>query len=375
MQSTLQAPKTEDTDLTFAHIKERFRTKHVHRMHPYLGKFIPQLVEYFLRRYFKPGDTILDPFMGSGTTLVEASVLGMNSVGIDLSEFNCTISRAKTSIANVPSLEKEIKDVITKIDQFVSSNSYKLNRFSSRSEYLNKWYSERALQELLYFRSIIPNYENQDILRVILSRAARSARQTPHYELDHPKTPVKAPYYCFKHRRMCQPVDEAAKFIIRYCYDALVRVREYQSQRKDVNVQIIHGDTREVNLDGRVDGIFTSPPYVGLIDYHEQHRYAFELFGLSDLSEKEIGALSKRNNGKSVEEYKLDMIRALSNVSRFVKPNGLIFIVVNDKNNIYPEIAAKSGLVIDNVFKRKVIRRTGLRSGEFSENVFVMKKC
>ncbi|MGQ9848402.1 MAG: DNA methyltransferase [Bacteroidales bacterium] len=58
-------------DLTFLSIREFERTKHVHRLHPYLGKFIPQLVEVFLKKYFKKGNTILDPFSGSGTTLIE----------------------------------------------------------------------------------------------------------------------------------------------------------------------------------------------------------------------------------------------------------------------------------------------------------------
>ena len=63
---------------------------------PYLGKFIPQLVEIFLRQYFRKGDWILDPFAGSGTTLVEANILGMNSLGVEISEFNCLIARVKT---------------------------------------------------------------------------------------------------------------------------------------------------------------------------------------------------------------------------------------------------------------------------------------
>jgi len=51
-------------------LPERIRTKHVHRLHPYLGKFIPQLVEVFLRKFFRAGQTVMDPFCGSGTTLV-----------------------------------------------------------------------------------------------------------------------------------------------------------------------------------------------------------------------------------------------------------------------------------------------------------------
>lgn len=73
--------------LSFDYLKEADTTKHVHRLHPYKGKFIPQLVQYFLDSHtddfkkevhFKKGDVILDPFCGSGTTLVQANELGMS---------------------------------------------------------------------------------------------------------------------------------------------------------------------------------------------------------------------------------------------------------------------------------------------------------
>ena len=73
------------------------RTKHVHSLHPYLGKFIPQLVEVFLHRYFAPGDCIYDPFAGSGTTLVEANASARDAVGCDISAFNCLLTRVKTA--------------------------------------------------------------------------------------------------------------------------------------------------------------------------------------------------------------------------------------------------------------------------------------
>ena len=86
--------------LSFDHLREKDTTKHVHRLHPYKGKFIPQLVQYFIDDhtddfkkvvYFKAGDIILDPFSGSGTTLVQAHEMDMHSIGIDISHFSCMI--------------------------------------------------------------------------------------------------------------------------------------------------------------------------------------------------------------------------------------------------------------------------------------------
>jgi len=378
-------------DLSFATVPEYERTKHVHRLHPYLGKFIPQLVEVFLKNYFKPGDFIIDPFMGSGTTLVEANVLNIHSVGIEISQFNCLISRVKIQKYNLELLEKEIKDILEKTKHFSERWQNKslqarlfeedIAHYEIDSEYLNTWLAPRALQEILFYRDQIKNYYYQDVLTVILSRATRSARQIPHYDLARPKKPVKERYYCIKHRRICEPIDEAMKFIERYSLDTIKRIKEFDKLRTAAITKIVQGDSQEVNLweiEGlekvMFDGIFTSPPYVGLIDYHDQHRYAYELFGFEDNADKEIGAASRGRSREAQQQYQNAIIHVFRNMNRFLKPKAKIFVVVNDRDNLYPLIAASCGYTIEKIYHRPVLMRTERDNVRFSESIYFFVK-
>lgn len=369
-------------DLSFSDIKEFERTKYVHRLHPYLGKFIPQLVEVFLKKYFKKNDWILDPFVGSGTTLVEANILGMNSIGIELSVFNTLICKIKTKQYNLEDVENEIKDILARTKKFsklLADKRKTLGRepfdLKTESTYLNKWFSKRALKEILFYRSIIKDYKNKDFLRVILSRATRSARQIYHYDLARPKKPVRERYWCIKHKRYCEPINEALKFINRYSWDTIKRLKEFAKLRTNKKIIILQGDSRKIKLPilNKIDGIFTSPPYVGLIDYHDQHNYAYELFDFKNNDKREIGPMSKGRGQQARDEYKKGIIKVLKNMRKHLKDKAKVFIVVNDKFNMYPEIAEKSGFIIKNVFHRPVMYRTERDNTKFSESIYYLE--
>src|SRR6187551_3441489 len=92
-----------------AELPERERTKHVHRLHPYLGKFVPQLVETLLERYVRPGGRVLDPFAGSGTTLVQALESGHDAVGVDIAAFNALLMRVKTARYDLDALTSDLE--------------------------------------------------------------------------------------------------------------------------------------------------------------------------------------------------------------------------------------------------------------------------
>lgn len=364
-------------------LPERERTKHVHRLHPYLGKYIPQLVEIFLRKYFKQRQTVFDPFSGSGTTLVQANELGIHSIGCDISAFNVMLARAKTKRYSVGTVRREITDILDRVGSIVNKKSAQSELFfgiptlldtsDTHSEYLKTWFAPQALLELLTFRNLIPEYEDQDILKVILSRAARSARLTTHFDLDFPKTPQTEPYYCYKHRRTCQPTQTAFQFLRRYGLDTIKRVEEFAALRTDATVNCIHSDSRTVNP-GSIHGVITSPPYVGLIDYHEQHRYAYELLGIEDRSNEEIGPAARGSSVKAKNTYQDLIVEVFQNALSYMPGGGCMIVIAGDKHELYPEIAARCDVQEEAVLKRHVNRRTGMRANEFYESVFIWKK-
>ncbi|MBU4308175.1 MAG: site-specific DNA-methyltransferase [Nanoarchaeota archaeon] len=457
--------KDLDWGLSFDELKESDTTKHVHRLHPYKGKFIPQLVEYFLDEhinthkkeiYFNQGDIVLDPFMGSGTTLIQSSEIGLHSLGIDVSEFNCLIAKSKLGNYEVSKLNSIAKDILFKTlefskktfdDSFDEELKSKLNEFNKKNfpifefrrkvvqgkinemefgeekleeflrtnkgffekngtkdksclwsekemnSFLNKWFSKRVRQELFYCLKLIEEIEDENIkniMKIILSRTARSCRATSHSDLATLREPQIGPYYCRKHKKLCTPINSISKHLTRYTYDTIKRIKEFSELKKKVYSEVLHGDSRELNIfkevkkqnpkfynllkDKKIDGVFTSPPYVGQIDYHEQHAYSYDLLGIKRKDENEIGPLFKGKGKQAQEEYIEGVSNVLKNVGKFVKDNGNFFIVANDTYNLYPEIARRSGLKIIEKFKRPVLNRTERDRQPYCEMIFRMKK-
>jgi hypothetical protein len=345
-----------------AELPERERTKHVHRLHPYLGKFVPQLVEALLGRYVTPGGRVLDPFAGSGTTLVQCLESGYDAVGVDVAAFNCLLTRVKTSEYDPFALESDLRAALARLDR---------SRVQPQG-YVAEWFAPEAAAELLHFRSLLEEYEHADVLRVILARAARSARLTTHFDLDFPKTPQRDAYWCHKHRRMCAPVQEANKFVRRYLLDTLERLKAFGRVRaRGRTAEIVHGDATEVALPGQLNAVLTSPPYPGLIDYHEQHRYAYELLDLDDRRERELGAAAGGTSRAAIEAYVEGISAVLRRSAEQLVPGGRVLVVVNDRRDLYPVILQRSRLRLAERLERHVNRRTGRRSGEYFESILV----
>ena len=446
--------------LSFSEYKESERTKHVHRLHPYKGKFIPQLVEYFLDPHidefkkeacFRKGDTVLDPFCGSGTTLVQANELGIHAIGVDVSFFNSLISNVKVKIHDLSSLLQAIKQLslnfenyrgdrtnhlferhlLAELNKFNSthfpvpeyrrkvnsgeidekvyslemerifmpifsklSEQYQIAAQSSDDTFMGKWYLVPVREEMSFLFEELKKAEYEpvrDVITIILSRVARSCRATTHADLGTLKEPVTATYYCKKHGKICKPLFSINNWWKRYTVDTLKRLDEFQKLRTDTHQLCLKGDSRKIDvfkevskhypqfartiLAQKIKGIFSSPPYVGVIDYHDQHAYAYEMFGFNRDDGSEIGPLSSGQGKEARNSYTEAIARVLSNSKQFLADDYDIFLVANDKHNLYPEIAKLAHTRIVNQYKRPVLNRVEKdRSTAYSETIFHLKE-
>ena len=261
-----------------------------------------------------------------------------------------------------------------------------------RDGFLNKWFLDNVRKEIDFVYEQIKKIDDdniKNIMYIILSRVMRSCRATTHADLGTLKEPMTTTYYCSKHGKICKPLFSIFKWWQTYSNDTIKRLIDFDSLRTDSKQWCISGDSRTIDIIKEIDddsslsslikrqkirGIFSSPPYIGLIDYHEQHAYAYELFNLKRNDDLEIGPLYKGHGLKAQQSYIDSISQVLNNCKKYLDDDYDIFLVANDKYNLYPTIAQQSDMQIVERYKRPVLNRTEKDKGAYAEIIFHLKE-
>jgi hypothetical protein len=330
-------------------------------IHWYPARFVSQMAAALIGMLSSPGDAVLDPFVGSGTTCVEAQRLGRRSIGIDLNPIACLVSRAKTVASSAQSIRRIVDDLEREAEAQLTAQIRIGGRRFEPSEIpgavqLDKWYSPPVQKDLRALWSLVRDRRGAC---GAIARAAFSAvllpvcRETRHWGYVCDNSTPKGHKDCDVLGEFTRTLDQlAAAYVDR---DADLRLRN-GGEGKIERADLVLGDAQEVlgDVDSRsVNLVLTSPPYFGVSDYVKAQRLSMEWFGfgIEPLRLREIGARSKRHRRSARDDYLKELGAVFEELRRCLRRGGLCAVVVGESAN-------RDAILAD---LREVIGGTGMR--------------
>jgi len=343
--------------LTFALDSFRDKSYLTHNFHPFPAKFVPQIPATLIRRFTEFGETVLDPFCGSGTTLVETIIAGRRAIGFDVNPIACLISRAKVHpldnverdqvINSVHETEFLLRELL--VGKTERINSFKVPEFRNRDH----WFQPHVQRELTAVRSIIwaqPEGRVRDFLSTafsaIIVKVSNQDSDT-RWAAVHKTVAVGATLSSFiaKAREMLERVSELA-------------------QLKPALAQVIEHSVSEPFplTDNCVDLVVTSPPYLNSFDYYLYHKLRMFWLGFDHypVQSRELGSRNRHcDNQEGLETYTDGIAAFLRETTRCLKPRKVLCIVIGDAvfrnsvidmKDLYSELAQTAGLRLDESF-------------------------
>lgn len=369
--------KRIDWDFAGTYSESAYSTLH---WHP--ARFASQLPASILGLLSERGQTVLDPFMGSGTTIVEAQRLGRIAIGVDVNPISCLIVEAKTLRLRARTIARLIENLIAEANMVRSAKRTR-PALTPKGVQGEKWYTKKTLMDLSDLWTLIQGYEGP--LKKLAS-AAFSASLMPSCREDR-----HWGYICDN----STPKSDKAIDVIGHYTGVLGRFRDAYAERdqwmhevgidKLERVKVFCGDARRAlrTLGGEtVDLVVTSPPYFGVSDYVKSQRLSMEWFGLEiePVRLAEIGARSKRHRKTAAEEYVTDVTVVFEETYRILKPGGACVIVVGE-SGARPEMLSglkvalgKIGFSLELDIDRRVSHQRRQAPSIVGERVFVLSR-
>lgn len=322
-----------------------------HKLHSYPCSFPASVPHAILKKYGKEGILICDPFVGSGTVLVEASLLGLDSIGVDINPIACLISRVKSS----PIQPNELLKVDNYLDLFKKGYKEALfNNFNSIHLYsfpsINHWFQKNVIKELSYLKYVINSVKEeklQDLFWAILSSIIVS--------VSNQESDVR--YAAIE--KNIKNGETISRFIKNAKdFKKALSVFWFNPYRKNVSVKVFLADTRNLKFIHKdsIDMIITSPPYANTYDYYLYHKHRMNWLGM-DVAHAQYNEIGSRREfsslKKSPRKWEKDITKCFLEMRRITKPEGKIFIIIGDS------VINKQLIKADKLFKN-VARKCGL---------------
>lgn len=299
-----------------------------HGLHPYPAKFVPQIPQLLLRELAGPSDVVLDPFCGSGTTLVEAALIGATPIGVDSNALAVKIARAKTTILS-ESLHAELvawfEDLAT-LDAAFRAGAATIEPVIPEFKNRRHWFTDHACVELGLIKALLSSRLSdvaRNVLEVVFSsiivKCSRQESDTRWCAVDKPFATGDA--LNLMQKRLLLAIDRLNE----------LRTRVYSSRP----ARVYCANTRNMThiATGSVDAIVTSPPYLNSFDYYLYHK--LRMFWLDidhyPIQDAEIGSRNKHcDNKEGIEMFSAAMSDCVAEFARVIKPTGTVTLVVGD---------------------------------------------
>lgn len=392
----------------------RDQRAYTHGLHKYPAKFFPELPRWIIERYSHAGELVLDPFAGSGTTNLEASILGRNSIGIDVDPFSRFIAKAKTTILPTNELSHAYEIIKQAAESYTETKQ--INGIPS-FPYRDNWFKPFILKELAYLKSSInklsASRQIKDFFLVCFSSIIRAVSEADN---NCTRTVIRK-----KLEKQVNPYA-AINLFIKRIDKQVANMIELSRLNPNGTVEIPDdADARSMPTVGNntIDLALTSPPYLNAVDYPRTHQLEMYWLGMANgslqplksmhvgtevVKAKEYDLLHKtgcasadkviseifkvdRRRAYIATKYIRDMIVNMQEVHRVLKPQGRYVVVVG--NNLVRGIefetwrylkqyAPKIGYKIESYFVSAIINhfiKVPRKERINDDYILVFRKC
>ena len=353
--------KDESWDFRAADTKE-----YTHCFHTYPAMMIPQIARKLIKQYGKESGWLLDPYCGTGTSLVEASLFGMHSVGCDINPLVRLIATAKLTPIPLQTLDRNLNRLNNQLFQVEFSEKIPDAPIPDILN-LDYWFSSDLIRYLAFLRAWMGDVEDEAVRNFILVAFSEMVREVSYTRTGEFKL----------HRMPAQKLENFKPDVFGIFRKKLNRNRQglaaFMEKRKSVETSVSDANTAQGELPlprplGGYDLVITSPPYGDsqtTVAYGQFSRLSAEWIGLPNARKIDSLAMGGRHSGRSelpiatlpertlmdspvssaiekirsvdekrareVSAFYIDLGRSINSVAKMLSPHATICYVVGNR--------------------------------------------